>query len=200
MIMPYIIRETATGLSRITTADEAFLCREIELTDAITTPIAMEVIGQMRHLAGRDAEKPITLVINSPGGEVVAGLAVYDAMMALPCPVNTICIGEACSMASLLLSAGARRSILPNATVMIHDPLIGGSGVTGSALTVEAMTSRLMRIRQQVAEILAKHTGHGVEEVLDRTARDTYFSAQEAVQWGLADEVLTTWGGFADAG
>lgn len=163
-------------------------------------PVAMETIRQLRYLAGEDAAKPITLVINSGGGEVVAGLAIYDTMRMLPCDVNTVCVGEASSMAALLFAAGAHRCILPSAYVMIHDPLIGGSGVTGSALTVEAMTSRLMRIRQQVAEILAKHTGHSVEEVLDRTARDTYFSAQEAVQWGLADEVLTTWGGIGNAG
>lgn len=198
--MPCVLRETASGLSRTTTADEAFQRREVELSEDITVPVAMEVIRQMRYLAGQDPEKPVTLVINSPGGEVVAGLAVYDTMMALPCAVNTVCVGQCCSMASLLFSAGAHRSILPSATVMIHDPLIGGSGVTGSALTVESVTSRLMRIRQQVAEILARHTGHSVDEVLDRTARDTYFSAQEAVQWGLADEVLTTWGGLADAG
>ena len=200
MTIPCVLRETASGLSRTTTADEAYRHREVELSDAITVPVAMEIIRQMRVLAGQDAEKPITLVISSPGGEVVAGLAIYDTMMALPCPIYTVCVGEAASMASLLFAAGKHRSILPSATVMVHDPLIGGSGVTGSALTVEAMTSRLMRIRQQVAERLARHTGHTVDEVLDKTARDTYFAAKEAVQWGLADEILEHWGGFGHAG
>ena len=188
------------GLSRTTTTDEAFRRREVELTDEITTPVAMETIRQLRYLAGEDPTKAITLIINSPGGSVSDGLAIYDCMMALPCPVNTVCVGEACSMASLLFSAGAHRAILPSATVMIHDPLVGGRGVTGSALSVEAMTARLMSIRRQVAEILARHTGHSVDEVLERTARDTYYTADEAVQWGLADEVLTAWGGIGDAG
>ncbi len=195
-----MLRETALGLQKTTTSDEAFQAREIELTEAITTPVAMEIIRQMRYLAGQDAEKPITMLICSGGGDVVAGLSIYDAMRALPCPVNTVCVGEACSMASLLFAAGAHRAILPSAIVMVHDPLIGGSGVTGNALTVEAVTSRLMRIRKQIAEILARHTGHSVDEVLEKTARDTYFSAQEAVAWGLADEILDKWGGIAHAG
>lgn len=179
--------------------DESFRRREVELSDTITVPVAMETIRQLRYLAGEDATKPITLIVNSPGGSVSDGLAIYDTMMALPCPVNTVCVGEACSMASLLFSAGAHRAILPSATVMIHDPLVGGRGVTGSALSVEAMTARLMAVRRKIAEILAQHTGHSVDEVLEQTARDTYYTAEDAVRWGLADEVLTAWGGVGDA-
>ena len=103
-------------------------------------------------------------------------------------------------LAALLFAAGTHRCILPSATVMIHDPLVGGRGVTGSALSVEAMTARLMSTRRQVAEILARHTGHSVNEVLEQTARDTYYTADDAVQWGIADEILTAWGGIANAG
>lgn len=198
MTIPCVLRETATGLTRTTTADESFRRREVELSEAITVPVAMEIIRQLRYLAGEDASKPITLVINSGGGEVVAGLAIYDTMRMLPCDVNTVCVGEASSMAALLFAAGAHRCILPSAYVMIHDPLLTGCG--GTALSVEAVASRLMHTRRQVAEILARHTGHSVDEVLDCTARDTYFSAEEAVQWGLADEVLTTRGGIGNAG
>lgn len=199
MNIPSVIKEKASGQYKATTADEAFRAREIELADSITTPVAMELIRQMRCLAGQDAEKPITLLINSYGGEVVAGLSIYDTMRALPCPVNTICVGAAYSMASLLFAAGAHRAILPSANVMVHDPLIGGSGVTGNALSVEAMTTRLMRMRQQNAEILARHTGHSIDEMLEKTARDSYFSAEEAVAWGMADEILEHWGGISYA-
>ena len=197
MSIPCVLRETATGLTRTTTADESFRAREVELSDAITVPVAMETIRQLRYLAGEDASKPITLVINSGGGEVVAGLAIYDTMRMLPCDVNTVCVGEASSMAALLFAAGAHRRILPSAYVMIHDPLLTGCG--GTALSVEAVAARLMRTRRQVAEILARHTGNSVDEVLERTARDTYYAADEAVQWGLADEVMTAWGGIGDA-
>lgn len=198
MNTPCVLRETAAGLTRTTTADESFRRREVELSEAITVPVAMETIRQLRYLAGEGAAKPITLVINSGGGEVVAGLAIYDTMRMLPCKVNTVCVGEASSMAALLFAAGAHRCILPSAYVMIHDPLLTGCG--GTALSVEAVASRLMRTRRQVAEILAQHTGHSVDEVLEQTARDTYYSGEEAVQWGLADEVLTTWGGIGNAG
>lgn len=196
---PWIIRDTAAGALRLSLEDAQFARREVELAGGIDRAQAMNTIRALRQLAEDDPDRPITLLINSGGGAVVDGLAIYDVMRALPCPVNTVCVGEASSMASLLFAAGARRSMLPSATVMIHDPLIGGSGVTGSALSVEAMTSRLMLIRQQIAKILARHTGHSVEEVLDKTARDTYFDAEEAVRWGLADEILTAWGGIANA-
>lgn len=194
---PCAIRETAMGTYRSALEDEALAWREIELTGAIDRAVAMDAIRALRFLAKEDGEAPVTLLINSPGGSVVDGLAVYDTMQALPCPVRTICVGEACSMASILLAGGAKghRALLPNSSVMIHDPLIAGSGVTGSALTVEAMTSRLMQMRRQVAGVLARHTGHTVEEVLERTARDTYYTAEEAVRWGLADKVLTAWEG-----
>ena len=198
MYNPCVMTETASGVERTTLADQAFARREVELTGMIDVPTAMETIRQLRYLAGQDGNKSITVLINSPGGEVVAGLAIYDTMRALPCSVNTVCVGEAASMAAVLFAAGSHRSILPSAYVMVHDPLLTGCG--GTALSVDAIAARLMRVRRQVAEILARHTGHSVEEVLDVTGRDTYFDADEAVAWGLADEVLTAWGGLADAG
>ena len=198
MIEPCVIRETAYGWQRSTLIDESFAAREIELSGPIGTDIAMSVIRQLRWLSGQSAGTPITLMINSPGGEVAAGLAIYDTMQALACPINTVCVREASSMAALIFAAGKHRTILPSATVMIHDPLLSGMG--GSALSVEETAKRLMQTRKRVAEILAKHTGHNVDEVLERTAKDTYFSVVEAVQWGLADEILTAWGGIANAG
>ena len=193
MAEPHVIRETASGYLTVSLTDEAFARREIELVGTIDRPTAMAVIRQMRHLAAQDATAPVTLLINSGGGEVVSGLAIYDTMQTLPCPVHTLCVGEAASMAAVLLTAGERggRFILPNAYVMIHDPLIAGLG--GSALSVEAVTSRLMQTRQNVAEIMARHTQRTVEEILEKTARDSYFDAPGAVQFGLVDSVIESW-------
>ena len=127
--------------------------------------------------------------INSPGGEVSSGLAVYDAMQAVSCPVKTVCIGIAASVAAILFAAGAKREILPHGRVLIHDPLIPG-GVGGSALKINSVAKDLMQTRETVGRILAEHTGHSLEEVLEKTATDCYFSASEAVAWGLADRVI----------
>lgn len=152
-------------------------------------------IRAMRFLAEENSENPITLLINSEGGSVVDGLAIYDTMKALPCPVRTICVGEASSMVAVILAGGEKgnRAILPNAQVMIHDPILTGCG--GPALTVDAISQRLMRTRKLVAEIMAECTGKSVEEILEKTARDTFFTANEAVEFGLVDSVIKTWGG-----
>ena len=192
-IEPNAIRETAAGCIKTTLTEEAFQRREVELLGPIDREMAMSVIRQLRYLAAQEPGEPITLLICSGGGEVVSGLAIYDAMQSISCPVRTVCVGEAASMASILLAAGSpgERAILPNAYVMIHDPLITGYG--GSALSVEAVTNRLMHTRQNVAEILAKHTGRTVKEILKKTATDTYFGAADAVKFGLADAVLDKW-------
>ena len=129
------------------------------------------------------------MYINSPGGEVPSGLAIYDVMKAVGCPVRTICTGTAASMAAVLFLSGDRRDMLPHAKVMIHDPLIPG-GVGGSALNVDAIARNLMQTRRTVADIISAHTGKSLEEVLDKTASDSYFNAEEAVEWGLADRVI----------
>lgn len=192
---PCVIRDTAMGAFRLPLEDEAFARREIELEGSIDRAKAMDTIRAMRFLAEEGTEKPITLLINSEGGSVVDGLAIFDTMRALPCPVRTICAGEASSMASVILAGGSKgnRFILPNAQVMIHDPILTGCG--GPALTVDAISQRLMRTRKLVAEIMAECTGKSVEEILEKTARDTFFTANEAVEFGLVDSVIKTWGG-----
>ena len=194
MSEPCVIRETAAGYVRTTLTEEAFQRREIELVGRIDQVSSMEIIRQLRFLADEDPKKPIKLLIHSGGGEVISGLAIYDTMQAVPCPVHTVCIGEAASMAAILLAAGSAggRSILPNAYVMIHDPLITNFG--GSALSMEAVTNRLMQTREDIAKILSKHTGRGVEEILAKTSRDSYFGAEDAVAFGLVDSVIETWG------
>lgn len=192
---PCVIRDTAMGAFRSSLEDEAFARREIELEGTIDRAKAMDTIRAMRFRAEENSEKPITLLISSEGGSVVDGLAIYDTMKALPCPVRTICVGEASSMAAVILAGGSKgnRFILPNAQVMIHDPILTGCG--GPALTVDAISQRLMRTRKLVAEIMAECTGKSVEEILEKTARDTFFTANEAVEFGLVDSVIKTWGG-----
>lgn len=188
--MPCIMRETAQGAYRIALEDEQFARREIELLGTISRPAAMDIIRQLRCLAEQDADAPIRLLINSGGGEVIAGLAIYDTIQALPCDVETVCVGEASSMAAIIFAGGAKgkRAILPNSVVLIHDPIM--MDASGPALTVEALTKRLMDMRIQIAEIISKHTGKSVEEVLAKTSKDTYFSAREAVDFGLADRII----------
>ena len=192
---PCVIRDTAMGAFRSSLEDEAFARREIELEGAIDRAKAMDTIRAMRFLAEENSENPITLLINSEGGSVVDGLAIFDTMQALPCPVRTICAGEASSMAAVILAGGSKgnRFILPNAQVMIHDPILTGCG--GPALTVDAISQRLMRTRKLVAGIMAECTGRSVEEILVKTAKDTFFTADEAVEYGLVDSVIKTWGG-----
>lgn len=189
MITPNIIKETCEGTACIPLRDALFRRREIYCTGEIDAETANGIIVQLHFLALEDPEKEITLYINSPGGEVSSGLAVYDAMQAVSCPVKTVCIGMAASMAALLFAAGARREMLPHGRVLIHDPLIPGN-LAGSALKIDSVAKDLMQTRETVGRILAEHTGHSLDEVLEKTATDCYFSAPEAVAWGLADCII----------
>ena len=190
-MMPEIIRESANGIRLIPIQDEMLQRREIECIGDITQNSVYGLILQLRHLQHEDPGAEITIYINSPGGEVQSGLALYDVMQAVSCPIRTVCVGRAASMAALLFIAGDRREMLTHARVMIHDPLIAG-GIGGSALTVDAVAKDLMKTRQTSAEIIAKHSGHSIDEVYEMTAKDTYFDADEAVAWGLADRIITT--------
>ena len=189
MRTPNIIKETCEGTACIPLQDELFRRREIYCTGEIDSETANSMIVQLHFLALENSDEEITLYINSPGGEVSSGLAVYDAMQAVSCPVRTVCIGIAASMAAILFTAGQTREILPHGRVLIHDPLIAG-GVGGSALKINSVAKDLMQTRETVGRILAEHTGRSLEEVLEKTATDCYFSAPEAVAWGLADRVI----------
>lgn len=189
-ITPSIIKETANGTTYCPIQDELFSAhRSVEVVGEITKDSVYSLILQLRYLHHADPEKEITMYINSPGGSVCDGLAMYDVMEAVKCPIRTVCVGMAASMGALLFAAGNTREMLPHAEVMIHDPLI--TGISGSALSVEESSRRLMNIRQTTAEILADHTGHTLEEVYEKTRQDSYFNAKEAVAWGLADRIIT---------
>lgn len=187
---PQIIRETAEGLNRLDIRDEMLDQHVLELMTSVDAESCAVVIRGLLHLQRQDSTTPITLYINSPGDEVQSGLALYDVMQAVSCPIRTVCLGMAASMGALLFIAGDEREILPHSRVMIHDPLIG-AGAGGSALSVKARADDLMRIRDITAGVIARHSGMSIERVFELTASDTYFEAEEAVEAGLADRVIT---------
>ena len=163
--LPNVLRETSEGLNQIPIQDILFQKREIFCIGPITEDTASALVLQLRFLQQDAPGQEITMYINSPGGEVPSGLAIYDVMKAAGCPVRTICTGTAASMAAVLFLSGDRRDMLPHAKVMIHDPLIPG-GVGGSALNVDAIAKNLMQTRRTVADIISAHTGKSLEEVL----------------------------------
>ena len=186
---PQIIEETNLGIQRFDIRDAMLASRELELSGPVDSESVAVIIRGILYLQKVDAAAPITLFINSPGGEVSSGLALYDVMQAVSCPIRTVCLGLAASMAALLFIAGDEREILPHSRVMIHDPLIG-AGAGGSALSVKARADDLMRIRDITAAVIAEHTGMTLDQVFQLTAQDTYFEAEAAVEAGLADRVI----------
>lgn len=187
---PQIIRETAEGLNRLDIRDEMLGKRQLELMTSVNAESCAVVIRDLLYLQREDPTAPITFYINSPGGEVQSGLALYDVMQAVSCPIRTVCLGMAASMAALLFIAGDDREILPHSRVMIHDPLIS-AGAGGNALSVKARADDLMRIRDITAGVIARHSGMSIDRVFELTATDTYFEAEEAVEAGLADRIIT---------
>lgn len=187
--IPNIIRETSEGLNQIPIQDILFQRREVECIGEITEDSVAALILQLRYLHHEAPEQEITMYINSPGGEVSSGLALYDVMKAIQCPIRTVCVGTAASMAAILFLSGDKRDMLAHSKVMIHDPLIPG-GIGGSALKVDAVARNLMQTRQTIADIISKHTGKSLEDVLAKTASDSYFDAEQAVEWGLADRII----------
>lgn len=187
--IPNIIRETSEGLNQIPIQDILFQRREVECIGEITEDSVAALILQLRYLHREAPEQEITMYINSPGGEVSSGLALYDVMKAIQCPIRTVCVGTAASMAAILFLSGDKRDMLAHSKVMIHDPLIPG-GIGGSALKVDAVARNLMQTRQTIANIISRHTGKSLEDVLSKTASDSYFDAEQAVKWGLADRII----------
>ena len=188
---PSILKETANGIVAVNLIDDMFEQRQINLVSQIDADVVNSTINQMRYLARINPDAAITLYINSPGGSVSDGLALYDVMKSLPCPVNTVCMGMAASMASLLFVAGAHREMLPHSRLMVHDPLISG-GLGGSALSIKAVSDDLMRTREIAATILSENTGLSMEEVYQLTSKDTYLEAEEAIEHGFADAIVTS--------
>lgn len=191
-LVPYVVEQTGRGERSYDIFSRLLNDRIIMLCDQVNDTTASLVIAQMLYLEGQDPEKDIDLYINSPGGSISAGLAIYDTMKYIKCDVSTICIGMAASMGAFLLSSGTKgkRFALPNSEVMIHQPLIGG-GVGGQATEIKIISDHIIQTRENLNKLLAENTGKSVEEIARDTERDNYLSAQEACDYGLIDKVIT---------
>ena len=188
-LVPIVVERSNRGERAYDIYSRLLKDRIIFLGDPIEDHIANLVIAQLLFLAAEDPEKDINLYINSPGGVVTAGLAIYDTMQYLKCPVSTICIGQASSMAAFLLAAGARgkRFALPNARLMIHQPL---GGFQGQATDIGIHAKEILKVRERLNEVLAKHTGQSLERIRLDTERDYFLSSEEAREYGLIDGIL----------
>lgn len=186
---PMIVRETSNGYFRYGIEEDMLAKREVECLGEITPESVYSLVRQLRWLEREDETAEITMLISSPGGDVQSGLALYDVMKSLSCPIRTVCLGTAASMASILFAAGTRREILPHGRVMIHDPLISG-GPGGSALQVQEVSARLLSCRKELCGILAECTGKTLQQIYRKTCKDTYFNAEEAVAFGLCDRIV----------
>lgn len=160
---------------------------------AVTTDSANLIIAQLLYLEAEDPDKQINLYINSPGGMVTAGLAVYDTMQYIKSPLTTICMGMAMSFGAVLLTAGTKgqRFALPNSRVMIHQPLLSGGGLSGQATDIKIESVELVKTKQRLTEIMARHTGQSMEKIKTDMERNFYMSAEEAKAYGIIDEVIT---------
>jgi ATP-dependent Clp protease protease subunit len=188
-LVPIVVERSNRGERAYDIYSRLLKDRIVFLGDPIEDQIANLVIAQLLFLAAEDPEKDINLYINSPGGIVTAGLAIYDTMQYLKCPVSTICIGQASSMGALLLTAGTKgkRFALPNARIMIHQPL---GGVQGQATDIDIQAREILRMRETVNDILVRHTGQSVETIRRDTDRDFFMSPVQAKEYGLIDEVI----------
>lgn len=188
-VIPVVIEQTGRGERAYDIYSRLLAERIIFLGTEITDPIANLIIAQLLYLEAEDPEKDIALYINSPGGLVTATLAIYDTMQYIKPDVQTICIGQAASGAAVLLAAGAKgkRYALPNSRILIHQP---HGGATGQAVDIDIQAKEILRLRNLMDEILAKHTGQPVEKVHADTDRDFIMSAQDAVEYGIVDEVV----------
>ena len=189
MLVPIVVEQTGRGERSYDIYSRLLQDRIIILGSPIDDNVASLIVAQLLFLQAQDAEKDISLYINSPGGIVTAGMAIYDTMQFLSCPVATYCVGQAASMGAVLLAAGAKgkRYALPNARIMIHQPL---GGAEGQATDVEIHAREIIRTKEALNAILASHCGRPVEEVARATERDNFMGAEEAKAFGLIDEVL----------
>ena len=189
-LVPYVIEQTSRGGERSYDIYSRLLKeRIIFLADEVNDQTASLVVAQLLFLESEDPNKDIQLYINSPGGSVTAGMAIYDTMNYVKCDVSTICIGLAASMGAFLLSSGAKgkRFALPNAEVMIHQP---SGGAKGQATEIQIVAENILKTKKKLNELLAANTGQTVEKVTEDTERDNFMSAEEAKEYGLIDEIV----------
>ena len=189
-LVPYVVEQTSSGERQYDIFSRLLNDRIIMLNDQVTNASASLIIAQLLYLEGQDPEKDISFYINSPGGSVSAGMAIYDTMQYIKCDVSTICMGMAASMGAFLLAAGAKgkRFALPNSEIMIHQPL---GSAEGQATDILIHADHIKRTRSTLNRILAERTGRPIEEIERDTERDNFMTAEEAAQYGLIDKVIT---------
>jgi ATP-dependent Clp protease protease subunit len=190
MLVPMVVEQTPRGERAYDIYSRLLKDRIIFIGGGIDDEIANLIMAQLLFLQGEDPDKPIQMYINSPGGMVTAGLAIYDTMQLLKPQIHTFCLGMAFSMGAVLLAAGekGKRFVLPHSRVLIHQPHVGG--LSGQVTDIDIQAKEMLYTRDMLNEILAKHSGQAIAKVRQDTERDYYLSAQEAVTYGLVDEVL----------
>ena len=188
-MIPYVVEQTGKGERTYDIYSRLLLDRIVFISGEVNDEMANAVVAQLLFLQSPDAKKRINVYVNSPGGSVTAGLAIYDTMQFVSCPIATYCVGQAASMGAVLLTAGEKgqRFALPNARIMIHQPW---GGAEGKASDIEITAREILRLKEKLNEILAKHSGRTMEEVVRDTDRDHFMSAEEARAWGLIDKVV----------
>ena len=188
-LVPYVIEQTSRGERSYDIYSRLLKDRIIFLGEEVNETTASLVVAQLLYLEGQDPEKDISLYINSPGGSVTAGFAIYDTMQYIKCDVSTICMGMAASMGAFLLSSGAKgkRFALPNSEIMIHQP---SGGAQGQATEIEITAKQILKIRERLNKILADNTGKPIDIIAKDTERDNFMSADEALDYGLVDKIL----------
>ena len=189
--IPYVVEQTSRGERSYDIFSRLLNDRIIMLNDEVNNTTASLIVAQMLYLEGQDPDKDISFYINSPGGVITAGMAIYDTMQYIKCDVSTICIGMAASMGAFLLAAGAKgkRYALPNAEIMIHQPL---GGAQGQATDIEISAKHILAIKERLNKILADRTGQPYDVIANDTERDNWKTAQEAKEYGLIDAVITS--------
>ena len=190
--IPYVIEQTSRGERSYDIFSRLLSDRIVFLGEEVSDMSASLIIAQMLFLEAQDPEKDIQLYINSPGGSVSAGFAIYDTMQYIKCDVSTICIGLAASFGAFLLAGGTKgkRIALPNAEIMIHQPAIHGNGIQGQATDIKITSDHIQKSKERLNSILAENTGKSIEEIALATERDNYMSATEAVDFGLIDKII----------
>ncbi len=188
-LVPYVVEQTNRGERQYDIYSRLLNDRIIVLSDEVNDATASLVVAQLLFLESQDAEKDISFYINSPGGSVTAGMAIYDTMQYIKCDVSTICMGMAASMGAFLLSSGAKgkRFALPNSEIMIHQP---SGGAKGQATDIKIVADHILRTKAKLNKILAENTGKDVETIAVDTERDNFMTAEEALEYGLVDKIL----------
>lgn len=190
-LVPYVVEQTSRGERSYDIFSRLLNDRIIMLSEEVSDTSASLVVAQLLYLEGQDPDKDISLYINSPGGSITAGMAIYDTMQYVKCDVSTICMGLAASMGSFLLAAGTKgkRMALPNSEILIHQPLISG-GLSGQCTDIKIHSDHLVFIREKMNKLLSENTGKPLETIIHDTERDNYMTAEQALEYGLIDKIL----------